>query len=415
MPFIPPGQRLRKSSAYEDGMNELSQILLANQAQQQMAEQEPVMINYAPQDLGIPEEDEDITEFEPDPSTMPWTKEAQERLQMEFLGTTQSKMEQQQLADVYRNAVESQIITPEEAEGYQYLMNRYAKKVTTPQPAPVNQSSENPNVINGIDVDLALQAVGITESGAKPGQSKLGLPTSMEGSASGTFQLTDETKLDVYQNSYKDKYKTFDDFKQAFNTDPKLEYDAARSLMKRHIENYGEYALGAWYYPEYARRAKNGDQSVFDKVPRADYGNKLTWGQDFNKKRSEYYKLLENRNINQNMGVSNDVSNFTPKVKSDDVNYTNIDPRLKSWYSSISETYGQPVITSGNDSDKHVKGSKHYENKAIDIRSRDAVGMKLKNDVINKGQFIMNTRRGPVYAFNGVRVLIENDHLHVSI
>jgi hypothetical protein len=182
--------------------------------------------------------------------------------------------------------------------------------------------------------------------------------------------------------------------------------------------------LGAGYYPEYARRAKNGDMSVMDIVPRPDHKNTDTWGTDFNKKRNTYYKLLKEKNQSQGDRVEQtprygmtdpEPENFTPVVKSKDVNYKNLDPRLKTWYDTHREQYGDIMITSANDFSGHVKGSKHYNNKAIDIRTQDTYGKRLRTDVMNKGQFVYNTSRGPVYAFNGVKVLIESNHLHISI
>ncbi len=165
--------------------------------------------------------------------------------------------------------------------------------------ASVNETNSNTNTSTTLDPDFALQAMGLSETSSKPGESKTGLRTKIVGeggkraSASGTFQITNDTLQDIYNNdkSISSKYGSFNKFKSAFDTDAKVEYEAAKSLMSRHIKNYGIYALGAWYYPEFARKAAAGDKSVFDIVPRRDFGNSVKWGDDFNKKLKAYNKL----------------------------------------------------------------------------------------------------------------------------
>ena len=150
-----------------------------------------------------------------------------------------------------------------------------------------------------LNVDLALQAVSGHESGVKPGQTKVGFRTRLVGeggkraSASGTYQITTGTLQQIYKNdkNINSAFNTFNQFKSAFDTDPKVEYAAAKSLMSDHIKNYGVYALGAWYQPTFAKRAMEGDKSVFNIIPRKDYGNKLKWGTDFKNKLNSYNKL----------------------------------------------------------------------------------------------------------------------------
>ena len=162
----------------------------------------------------------------------------------------------------------------------------------------VNETDGNNNTVITLDPDLALQAVAGIESGSKPGQSKVGMPTKLVGeggkkaSASGTFQITEQTLHEIFNKdkSISSKYKNFNAFKNAFDTDSKVEYEAARSLMVENIKKYNIYALGAWYYPEFARKAAAGDKSVFDVVPRRDFGNRVKWGDDFKLKLDAYNK-----------------------------------------------------------------------------------------------------------------------------
>jgi hypothetical protein len=149
-----------------------------------------------------------------------------------------------------------------------------------------------------IDVDLALQAVAGIESSSAPGETALGKRTNLVGkggkraSAIGTYQMTDDTIKEAYKNpQIKKQYSTFNEFKNAVKTDANAEYIAAKTIMQQHIKNYGPYSLGAWYYPEFARKAAAGDKSVFDIVPRRDFGNSVKWGDDFNKKLKAYNKL----------------------------------------------------------------------------------------------------------------------------
>ncbi len=105
---------------------------------------------------------------------------------------------------------------------------------------------------------------------------------------------------------------------------------------------------------------------------------------------------------------------FNPLVKSKAVQITNVNPQLKDWYSSISPLYGGLTVTSGTDG-QHTKGSKHYSGNALDVRIWDYPGQKLLNDVKTKGTFLQKQSRGDVYSFNGAKVLIEKDHLHINL
>jgi len=172
-----------------------------------------------------------------------------------------------------------------------------------PPVVPLNSPSytinKNRSIDGPIDVDLALQAVSGHESGVKPGQTKVGFRTRLIGkggkraTASGTYQITTDTLKQIFKNdkNLRSNFKTFNEFKSAFDTNPDVEYAAARSLMSDHIKNYGVYALGAWYQPAFAKRAMEGDKSVFNIIPRKDYGNKLKWGVDFKNKLNSYNKL----------------------------------------------------------------------------------------------------------------------------
>lgn len=161
-----------------------------------------------------------------------------------------------------------------------------------------NQGSLAPEDLSiPMDADLALAAIQQFESGTKPGQSRLGIPTQLRGSdgrratAVGTYQMTDQTITQLYNDYYKNQYSSKNAFKNAVLTDAGVEKDAARRLMQGHIDRYGVYALGAWYSPALAKKAMQGDRSVFNVIPSPEYGNKITWGDDFKRKLNQYKKL----------------------------------------------------------------------------------------------------------------------------
>lgn len=178
------------------------------------------------------------------------------------------------------------------------VVAEYFPTIGNPQIAPVSASADNmpaPYQASGpVDIDAALKAVAGAESGSRPGQTKLGMRTNLVGeggkraSASGTYQITTDTLKQIYSRYFKDDYPSFSNFNNSVKTNAEVEYAAARALMTENVNKYGIYGIGAWYYPQYAARAASGDMSVWNKIPRQDYGNKLTWGQDFTKKYNLY-------------------------------------------------------------------------------------------------------------------------------
>ena len=259
-----------------------------------------------------------------------------------------------------------------------------------------------------IDVDLALQAVAGIESSSKPGETKVGMRTKLVGktgkkaTASGTYQITEPTLKDIYNNNsnFNKTFKNFNEFKLAFDSNPEVEYAAAKSLMSNHIKNYGIYALGAWYQPSFAKRAMKGDKSVYDIIPSKDeYGNKKTWGQDFKEKLNAYNKIA---------GTSYNI-NSSISTKSPSVNIKNLHPNLMQFTNVISQTFPGLVLTSGNDS-KHMKGSKHYNNKAIDIGANTS----NKKDYLNLKNYLKNNPS--IKKQYGIEDIIdEGDHLHIEL
>jgi hypothetical protein len=278
---------------------------------------------------------------------------------------------------------------------------------------PVIPQSNNINS-NNLDVDFALQAVAGIESGSKPGQTKAGMRTKLVGedgkraSASGTYQITTPTLQEIFNKdkNIKSNFKSFNQFKSAFDTDPEVEYAAAKSLMQDHIKNYGVYALGAWFYPTFAKRAMQGDKSVFNIIPRKDYGNKVEWGTDFKNKLNAYNKIA---------GTNYDISSLTniksPSIatKSSSVNINNLNPNLLNFTNVISQNFPGLVLTSGNDS-KHMKGSKHYGNKAIDIGANSS----NKQAYANLKKYL-KSNSSIKQQFGIEDIIDEGNHIHVEL
>ena len=176
-----------------------------------------------------------------------------------------------------------------------YDMSSYIKKALDPSGNSNADISDLP-----LDADAMLAAIGMQETSSKPGQTSLGKktaavgPTGKRGSASGTYQITNDTLKQIYKknNNINSNFESFDQFKNAFDTNPEVEYAAAKSLMGDHIKRYGIYALGAWYQPALAAKAAKGDMSVMNVVPSKDYGNKITFGKYFNNNLDRYRKAV---------------------------------------------------------------------------------------------------------------------------
>ena len=67
------------------------------------------------------------------------------------------------------------------------------------------------------------------------------------------------------------------------------------------------------------------------------------------------------------------------------------------------------TITSGNDG-KHMKGSKHYTNEAIDIRTKDMQKNKSTSTVIRIKKFIKEMGRND-WDYD---IIDEGDHIHIE-
>lgn len=93
------------------------------------------------------------------------------------------------------------------------------------------------------------------------------------------------------------------------------------------------------------------------------------------------------------------------KKKDNSVNLEGMSGRILSYLETLPESLRDRLLaTSGNDSDVHTKGSKHYKGSAIDLRLDKDVYEYLKND--------------PNFSKSGLKVLDPNHgtapHLHIE-
>lgn len=270
-------------------------------------------------------------------------------------------------------------------------------------PAPTEFASADPGNLP-LDADAMLAVIGNQESGSKDGKKALGLRTKLvgaggkRGTASGTYQITEGTLKGIYSQHFLNQYPSFDKFKKAFDTNPDVEYAAAKTLMQDHIDNYGIYALGAWYQPSYAAKAAKGDMSVMGKVPGQDYGNKLTFGDYFNKSLNNYRQAI---------GMNSPGAGLSTKPG---VNISNLDAGLRAFASDMFSQFPGLKISSGNDSDQHMKGSKHYKNKAIDIGANSS-----ERGAYNRLRQFLGQNPELKQRYGIEDILDEGDHIHIEM
>lgn len=153
-----------------------------------------------------------------------------------------------------------------------------------------------------LDKSLMLDAIAIHESGAQPGENKVGVrtkmvgPSGLRGSATGTWQMVQNTLEGLYKQNkeYQKEFKTFDNFKNEFKKNPNLERDVASDLFNQY-DHLGIHALGAWYNPDLAAKAASGSKSALKRIPGREWGNTLSYGEYFNSVKNIYDKLYKEK------------------------------------------------------------------------------------------------------------------------
>lgn len=155
-----------------------------------------------------------------------------------------------------------------------------------------------------MDVDKVLDTLAANEKSQTGKQTQLVGPQGQRASAMGKWGITKGTRAGIYNRYFKDQMSR-SDFESRYLTDPSFERAVAGSLVKEMLPKYGSLVFGAWYYPEYAENFMKGDQSVLNRVPREDYGNKITWGGYLKKAQDKYFSMEEGGTIQENQNNLN--------------------------------------------------------------------------------------------------------------
>ena len=165
------------------------------------------------------------------------------------------------------------------------------EKVTTYKKVPVIKSDDN----LPLNPELMLKAIFKNEQGTLGKTTSIKASGGMRNTASGTYQMTDETKRDVFNRNeeFKKQFGDYGSFLKEFNKNPSLEFQAALSHMTDLAKQYGKYALAAWYSPTHAAQAASGNLRALNTVPRRDAGNKMTVKTYYNNAINEYKKLTK--------------------------------------------------------------------------------------------------------------------------
>jgi len=218
-----------------------------------------------------------------------------------------------------------------------------------------------------MNVDKVLDVLASNEKSATGNQTNLTGPNGQRASAMGRWGITSGTRQGIYEKNFKGQM-SIGEFENKYNTDPNFEREVARKLVEEMLPKYGSLIFGAWYYPEYAEKYLTGDTKVLNMVPRADYGNAITWGGYLKKAQDKYFKL------DNPVATSDFLSGAT-----DFANQFNFD------------------ITSTNQG-QHNVGSKHYTGNAMDVRTRNKSDKEIADfiqEAERRGYKVLDERQRP--------------------
>lgn len=106
-------------------------------------------------------------------------------------------------------------------------------------------------------------------------------------------------------------------------------------------------------------------------------------------------------------------------LKTESVNIDCLRPELDTAINIVTAVYHQvfkddnyrPVITSGNDSDKHGERSAHYACVAVDIQIKDVENVKIREALAQAIRDELGTR----YTVLHEDVGLTNEHLHIQL
>lgn len=165
-----------------------------------------------------------------------------------------------------------------------------------------------------LDPALMLQAIGRNEGGQTGQITKI--KGNITNTASGKYQITEGTLESIYNQSkdFKDAFSNFNSFKKEYNKNPSLEYSAALEHMSDLITRFGKYALAAWYSPDHAGRAAQGNIKALNEVPRRDAGNRISVKSYYNNALNYYKKILGDTNKGSKMVETSETIVKEPEV-----------------------------------------------------------------------------------------------------
>ena len=239
-----------------------------------------------------------------------------------------------------------------------------------------------------LDKQLMLDAIAAHETGTKTGGNKVGMPTSLKGSARGTYQMIEGTLRGLYDSSdeYQKQFKTFDNFEKEFNKNPSLERNVASDLLNQY-DHLGIHALGAWYAPDLASQASQGSKSALKKVPGREFGNKLSYGQYFKSVKNIYDKLYKEKYSTKPGTEFKQVSKETIKEPAVEV------PSLEKFNVLSPNWYGGPVTKQAEPKPtKKVGALEDIKNVFMSSGSRLASGVAGLPNFAQKAGLMMTTK-----------------------
>ena len=244
-----------------------------------------------------------------------------------------------------------------------------------------------------LDKQLMLDAIAAHETGTKTGGNKVGMPTSLKGSARGTYQMIEGTLRGLYDSSdeYQKQFKTFDNFEKEFNKNPSLERNVASDLLNQY-DHLGIHALGAWYAPDLASQASQGSKSALKKVPGREFGNKLSYGQYFKSVKNIYDKLYKEKYSTKPGTEFKQVSKETIKEPAVEV------PSLEKFNVLSPNWYGGPV------------------SKQVQPKTTEEIGglEEIGNTLMSSFNRIASTVAGSSYAANQAGLMIMTKMLGID-
>ena len=217
--------------------------------------------------------------------------------------------------------------------------------VTTYKKVPITKSDKN----LALNPELMLKAIFKNEQGTLGKTTSVKASGGMRNTASGTYQMTDQTKQEVYNRNkeYQKQFGNYNSFLKEFNKNPSLEFDAALSHMTDLVKQYGKYALAAWYSPSHAAQAASGNVGALNSVPRRDAGNKMTVKSYYNNALNEYKKLTKDTKSNKDF--------IKVPVKTEIVKEPAIELPSLEKYNVLSPTWYNPDINPKVDVQETVK------------------------------------------------------------